>query len=263
MNITDISAAQNTYDKLLLKVLIWTKTENLAWLLSSLTVNSLINQSSIVCPRNQVVRSFFPVFVHMFFIFLKTKYHKIMPCLCFPWLLLALLLSNIFAEVVVSYRLTRAHLIVLKKTDRVEWSPQQLWVEIVCVIILDRSRVTDFCIMLQYVANNPHTALRREQNGDSRRGSVLNLLKSSWNHSVWWILPQISFLDCQYTCCDMRVKWRLTWLNRSEGSIPPRRRAEDGEESKCHPGPGTLWRLLDGTVCGELWGEYFTLKKSY
>lgn len=34
--------------------------------------------------------------------------------------------------------------------------------------------------------------------------------------------------------------------------IAPRRRAEGGEASDCHPGPAALWRLLGGTVCGGL-----------
>lgn len=48
-------------------------------------------------------------------------------------------------------------------------------------------------------------------------------------------------------------------MERNEGSIHPRRRAEDGDASNCHPSPGILWRLLVGTISTELWREHISL----
>lgn len=136
----------------------------------------------------------------------------------------------------------------------------------------DQARENQGHWLLYYGESNPHAAFRGEQKGNGLQGSVSNLQEFLKPLGLMELAPRVmklrnvgsvklqsSLLECECTCGGKSAKRRVRGPKRREGSVPPRRRAEDGEASSCHPGPLTLWRLLIGTVCRGLWREHFTL----
>ena len=159
---------------------------------------------------------------------------------------------------VVLERFILADLVVLKA--RVKRYPQRsvtkCKLQRVCLIKLDRGKAIVYYMEVILVLLS----------GGNRKG-----IASGDLYWIWWRVLKTTqpdetcsksydaeeFRQCQtpelfswmWVYLRRRIKQRAEGLKRREGSITPRRGAEDGEASNCHPGPGTLWRLLIGTVC--------------
>ncbi len=188
-----------------------------------------------------------------------------MPCSCFPWLLVALNWMCLIP--VVPERLIQAGLTVLK--ERVKCSQQHSLTscKIVCLTSPDRRKVIGYymdvktILMLLSRGNKKETAFRDlhriclkvlkttdETCSKSYNAEECRQRKTPKLFPWMWVYPWRQ--ECQTDSEGAKEEGRAHFLEEQ---------MLDGEALNCHPEPGSLWRLLIGTVCRGLKRQKLTL----
>lgn len=132
-----------------------------------------------------------------------------------------------------------------------------VWIQRVCLIKLERSKVIGYYVVVKVILM---LLSGGKQKGHSLQGSVSNLQEFLKPLGLMELAPRVmklrnvgsvklqsSLLECECTCGGKSAKRRVGGPKRREGSVPPRRRAEEQKMERRQA------VIQDRWLCGDSW----------